>query len=105
MLNYEVLERDRDFVRVKIEGELVGNEWTRRLCAFLEDAYVDDGVRRIRLDLAELHDLDEDGLAALLDLRSRSIQQDKALFVEGTTGRVRSKLRVSGMLQKFESGR
>lgn len=104
MLEWEVAGREGDGVRIRLSGELVGEEWTNSLRLFLKEQYVDDGVTRIILDLSDLQQLDEEGLATLTHLRFEAQRRDKKLFVERAAGKVRGKLHVAGLLDKLAEG-
>jgi len=63
VIDYRVLERSEDFVILQLRGELAGQLWTDRLKRALEEHYVDDGVRRIRVDVSPVTFLDNFGVA------------------------------------------
>ncbi|MDP9242650.1 MAG: STAS domain-containing protein [Actinomycetota bacterium] len=96
-LSFRVEERHGEHVLLGLSGELTGHGWTDKLRRFLEERYVDDGVRRIRLDLAEVTELDEEGLAALKAVQREAAERHKELLLEGTTGQVRTLLVAEGL--------
>jgi anti-anti-sigma regulatory factor len=96
-LDFRVEEHEGEQVLVGLSGRLTGHSWTDRLRRFLEDRYVDDGVRRIRLDLKDVTALDEEGLATLKALHRESEERHKALLLEGTHGELRARLAAEGL--------
>jgi anti-anti-sigma regulatory factor len=84
---------------VQLEGELTADPSLSRLEEWLEEHFVDDGVRTIRIDLSGVHRIDLEGVAALGLLAAESIRNHKVLVVEGATGQVRSKLEETGLLR------
>jgi ABC-type transporter Mla MlaB component len=96
-LSFRVEERQGEYVLLGLSGELTGQGWTDKLRRFLEERYVDDGVRRIRLDLADVTKLDEEGLAALKAVQREAAERHKELLLEGTTGRLRTLLDAEGL--------
>jgi anti-anti-sigma factor len=104
MFACRVLEREDDYVVVELEGDFAGERLTEGVRETLEDHYVDDGVRRIRLDLQPLRFIDLEGVAALLALRRESKERGKLFTVEGAGGQVREKLAVTGVLRLLERG-
>jgi anti-anti-sigma regulatory factor len=66
---------------------------------WLEEHFVDDGVRTIRLDLSGVTRIDLEGAAALAFLAAEAVKERKVLIVEGATGQVRSKLEETGLLR------
>jgi len=105
VVDYLVLERAGDFVILQLRGELAGQLWTDHLKRALEEHYVDDGVRRIRLDVSPVTFLDNFGVATLVALRRESRERGKEFFIEGPNGQVREKLSVTGVLTMLEGGR
>jgi anti-anti-sigma factor len=104
MLEFDVVERGRDYVVVRLAGELAGEGWTDRIGRILEEHFIDDGVQLIRLDITPLTFMDSEGLATILRLRQESRARRKVFSVHGATGQVRRKLEVSGLLGILESG-
>jgi ABC-type transporter Mla MlaB component len=96
-LSFRVEERHGEHVLLGLSGELTGHGWTDKLRRFLEERYVDDGVRRIRLDLGEVTELDEEGLAALKAVQREAAERHKELLLEGTTGQLRTLLVAEGL--------
>lgn len=105
VIDYRVLERSGDFVILQLRGELAGRLWTDHLKRALEEHYVDDGVRVIRVDVAPVTFLDNFGVATLVALRRESRDRGKEFVVEGPEGQVREKLSVTGVLSMLEGGR
>jgi anti-anti-sigma factor len=104
MFACRVIERDRDYVIVQLDGEFAGERLTENVRETLEEHYVDDGVRRIRVDLQPLQFIDLEGVAALLSLRRESKERGKRFTVERAQGQVREKLAVTGVLDLLERG-
>lgn len=98
MLQYHVAQRGDDFVVLELSGELSGHLWTEQLRQALEAHFVDDGVRRIRVDLSPVRFLDNHGVATLLALFKESVSRGKRFVVERADGQVRDKLEVTGVL-------
>jgi anti-anti-sigma factor len=97
-----VIERAQDYVVVGLEGDYAGERLTDRVRETLEDHYVDDGVRRIRVDVHALRYIDLEGVASLLALRRDSTERGKRFTIEGAQGQVREKLAVTGVLDYLE---
>jgi anti-anti-sigma factor len=104
MFSCRVVERDRDYVVVGLEGEFAGERLTEGVRETLEEHYVDDGVGRIRVDLHEVRFIDLEGVAALLSLRRESQERGKRFTIERVQGQVRQKLGVTGVLDLLERG-
>jgi anti-anti-sigma factor len=101
---YEVVERRDDLVVLRLEGPLTESVQTERIGEALEEHYVDDGVRVIRVDIASVDFLDNYGVATLVGLYQQAHARGKRLFVERATGQARDKLRVTGVLGILEQG-
>ncbi len=104
MADFDVTERRGEDVVVQVRGELSGELQTERLKQELEEHYVDDGVRVIRVDIAPVSFLDSFGVATLVGLLKESHRRGKRFLVEGAHGQVRDKLRVTGVLRILEQG-
>jgi anti-anti-sigma factor len=104
MVEYDTVERSGEDVLLRLRGELAGELWTGRLREALKDHYVDDGVRRIRVDVSELTFLDNFGVATLVALRRESMERGKSFVVEEPTGQVLEKLRLTGVLRILQGG-
>ncbi len=104
MLQYRVALRDGDFVVLELDGDLSGRLWTDQLRSALETHFVDDDVRRIRVDLSPLRFLDNHGVATLLALFKESVSRGKRFVVERANGQVLEKLRVTGVLNVLAEG-
>ncbi len=68
----------------------------------LIEHYLDDGVSTILLDASDLVFLDEDGVGALLRLRSEAIVKGKRIWLSNVGGQVRDKLQLINVLRVFE---
>jgi anti-anti-sigma regulatory factor len=88
---------------VVLEGELTKEASTESLEEWVEEHFVDDGVRTIRVDLSEVTAIDLEGVAALGLLAAEGVKQDKVVVIDGATGQVRSKLEETGLLQYLQS--
>jgi anti-anti-sigma factor len=102
VLSFDVRKKPGETVTVRLAGELAGEDWTERLLEFLEEHYVNDGVRTIVLDVGGLEFIDLEGVATLLTLLKKSDQWGKTLVVTGATGFVRQKLSTTGVLAPLE---
>jgi anti-anti-sigma factor len=98
VVEYEVTDRERDQVSLRLRGELAGDLTARQLERDLERHYVDDGVRVIRVDLREVGAISLEGVAVLVELWRASRRRGKEFVVEGAEGQVREKLKVTGLL-------
>ena len=96
-LSFHVERRDGEYVVVGLSGRLTGHAWTDKLRRFLEERYVDDGVRRIHLDLADVTEIDEEGLATLKAIEREASERQKELLLEGTQGEFRALLASGGL--------
>ena len=96
-LDFRVEQRGGEHVLVGLSGQLTGHGWTDKLRRFLEERYVDDGVRRIHLDLANVTAVDEEGLATLKALQRESEERQKQLLLEGTQGELQEMLLSEGL--------
>jgi anti-anti-sigma factor len=104
LFDFRILNRADDYVVVGLKGDFAGERLTESVRERLEEHYVDDGVRRIRLNLGELRFIDLEGVAALLELRRESDERRKVFTVEGARGQVLDKMRVTGVLAFLEGG-
>jgi anti-anti-sigma factor len=102
MFACRIVERKHDYVIVQLDGEFAGERLTENVREALEEHYVDDGVRLIRVDLEPLRFIDLEGVAALLSLRRESRAQGKRFTIERAQGQVREKLGVTGVLELLE---
>jgi anti-anti-sigma factor len=102
MLRCDVVERQGDVVVLGLDGDLVDEEPLGSLERALEDQYVDNGVKRIALELESLRTIDLEGIGMLLTLRRRAERKGKLLTVRGAEGSVRAKLRTTGVLRFLE---
>lgn len=99
MIDYEVAERSGDFVVLRLKGELLDDLPVRQLHDALEDHYIDDGVRVIRVDLSEVRRISLEGVAILVDLWRESQRRGKHFHAENARGTVREKLATTGVLR------
>jgi anti-anti-sigma regulatory factor len=96
---YEVTEKAGDYVLLTLRGELAEEFRVARVHEDLEEHYVDDGVKRIRVTLAEVPRISLEGVAALLDLWREARRRGKSFQVERASGQVRQKLETTGVLE------
>jgi len=99
MIEYEVAERSGDHVVLRLRGELLGDLPVRRLQDVLEEHYVDDGVRVIKVDLSQVDRISLEGVAVLVDLWRESLRRGKQFQAEQARGGVREKLATTGVLR------
>jgi anti-anti-sigma factor len=102
LAKYEVTEKQGDHVTLHVHGELIGEESADEFKDSLEDHYVDDGVRVIRLDLSDLEMISLEGVGVLLELSRESKARGKGFVAEGAKGQVREKLSITGTLAPLE---
>jgi ABC-type transporter Mla MlaB component len=102
MLEYEIARRGGEEVVVALRGVLAEEDWTDRLKDFLEDHYIDDGIRLMRIDLSRLQRIDAGGMATLAVLWAEALHRGKSLVVEGATGPVRIEMDRAGALRPLE---
>jgi anti-anti-sigma factor len=102
MVEYEVQGGKGTDVCLVLRGELAGRLWADQLRRALEAQYRDEAVRRIRADLSGLSFLDHFGVATLVALRRESTERGKRFVIQGATGQVRDKLRVTGIHKMLE---
>lgn len=96
-VEYRVVARGRDDVLIELRGELersVQSEWLKES---LEEHFVDDGVREIRLDLSAVSFLDGHGVGILVALLKESERRGKRFKVERVPDQALSKLRETGV--------
>lgn len=99
MVEYEVAEQSGDFVLLRLRGELLEDAPVRQLHEALEDHYVNDGVRLIRIDLSGVRGISLEGVAVLVDLWRESQRRGKRFQVEDAQTPVREKLATTGVLR------
>jgi anti-anti-sigma factor len=97
MIEYEVIQREGDDVVLQLRGELTGDVSSDEVKETLEEHYVDDGVRRIRVDLGPVSYITLEGIQILLSLWRESKERGKEFQAEGATGQVSARLRVAGV--------
>jgi anti-anti-sigma factor len=88
---------------VELAGQLTDDARTENLEEWLEEHFVDDGVKTIRVDLSEVTRIDLEGVAALGLLAAESVRRDKGFLIEGATGQVRDKLEETGLLPYLQA--
>jgi len=99
MVDYEVLDKEGDIAYLLLRGELVGDLPSEHLKHALEPHYVDDGVRTICVVLSDLKFINLDGVAILVELWKESRARGKEFVLRDAKGRVRDKLRTTGLLE------
>jgi anti-anti-sigma factor len=99
VIEYEVVERTGDYVVLRLRGELFGDLPVRQLHDALEEHYVDDGVRIIKVDMSEVSRISLEGVAVLVDLWRESNRRGKRFLAEQAKGVVREKLATTGVLR------
>jgi len=98
-LTYDVDRPDPDDVVIHLHGELSRDPDSLRVERELGEHYVDDGVRRIHIDLEELEGIDLEGVAVLIHLYRESTRRGKVLTLEHARGAVRRRLLTTGVLR------
>ena len=104
MVQYRLAEKAGDAVLLQLSGELAHRFGTEQLRRALEEHFVDDGVKLIRVDLSPVTFLDSYGVATLVSLLKESQERGKRLAIEGAHGQVLEKLGVTGVLKVLEKG-
>ena len=99
MPDYQVIDRSGDHVLVLLHGELTNDLRVDRIHDELEQDYVNDGVKRIHVDLSQVTWIDLEGVAALLDLWRVARRRGKVFELENITGQPREKLSTTGVLK------
>ncbi len=103
-MQYRIAARTEDSVLLQLSGELAHHFRSDQLRRALEEHFVDDGVKVIRVDLSPVTFMDSYGVATLVSLLKESQERGKTLLVEGATGQVREKLGVTGVLKVLQKG-
>jgi anti-anti-sigma factor len=98
MVDYEVIERAEDYALLELRGTLMGDFPIDRLKKNLEEHFVDDGVKRIRIDLSKVDFASLEGIGMLLALWRESADRGKRLVVESPQGQVKQKMETTGVL-------
>jgi anti-anti-sigma regulatory factor len=88
---------------VELAGELTQEAPTDNLEEWLEEHFVDDGVRTVRVDLSEVTRIDLEGVAALGLLAAEAVARDKVFLIDGPSGQVRDKLVETGLLPYLQA--
>jgi anti-anti-sigma factor len=99
MVDYEVLDRERDSAFLLLRGELDEDTSSEQLKRNLERHYVDDGVKTIFVDVKDLHFISLDGIGILLELRRESLARGKRFIVRDAAGQVKRQLQRTGLLE------
>jgi anti-anti-sigma regulatory factor len=103
MVEYEVSEKRGDRVTLHLRGHMRGDRAVEDFKRSLENHYVDDGVKEIRVDLSDLEEISLEGIAVLIALWKESVARKKRFVGGGAKGQVREKLQITGMLGPLES--
>jgi anti-anti-sigma factor len=103
LVDYRIVGREEDHVVLRLQGELAGEYWTDVIGDALEEHYVDDGVKVIRVDLSDVTFMDSFGVATLVGLHRRSLERGKRFVVQNPQGQVRDKLRVTGVAKVLQA--
>ena len=101
-LTCSVAGRGADDVVLRLSGTLSRTPASRRFERSVHERYIDDGVRRIHLNVRDLDAIDLEGVAVLVHLFRESEQHGKSLTVEGARGPVRRRLATTGILRIME---
>ena len=101
MLEVGAPERSGEHVTIPVSGSLTRRD-ARDLRDGLIEHYLDDGVTTIAVDASRLSFVDEDGVGALLRLRSEAIAKGKRIGLTNVSGQVREKLGLINVLRLFE---
>lgn len=104
MVQYQIASRTEDSVLLQLSGELAHHFRTEQLRRALEEHFVDDGVKVIRVDLSPVTFMDSYGVATLVSLLKESQERGKSFLVEGAHGQVLEKLGVTGVLKVLQRG-
>ena len=99
MAEYQVAERKGDHVLVLLRGAVGDDLRVDLIHDELERDYVNDGVKRIRVDISGVTMLSLEGVAALLDLWREAHRRSKVFEVENAAGQPREKLAETGVLR------
>jgi anti-anti-sigma factor len=102
-LTYRVDRPAPNDVVVHLRGELSLDSASRRVERDVEEHYVNDGVRRIHIDLEDLEAIDLEGVAVLVHLYRESRRRGKVLTLEHARGAVRRRLLTTGILRIMEA--
>jgi anti-anti-sigma factor len=102
MIEYEVRQRAGDYVVLGLRGDLVDAEAIDSVKDSLEEHYVDDGVRLIRIDLSDVDYVTLEGIQMLLALWKESRDRGKDFQAEGARGQVFERLRIAGVTRLLD---
>jgi anti-anti-sigma factor len=104
MVDYRVLDRTGDYVVIELRGELLDDASMDRVKESLEDHYVDDGVRLIRVDLSDVSYITLEGIQMLIGLWKESRERGKEFRAESAQGQVYERLRIAGVTRLLDPG-
>ena len=104
MVEYKVTSHQSGHADLQLRGRLIREIEAEELGRALEVHYVDDGVIEIRVDLSELREISLEGIAVLLDLRTKSRRRGKRFVVTGASGQVLEKLQITGTFGPLQDG-
>jgi anti-anti-sigma factor len=104
MVEFDASEKQGDRGYMRIRGDLAGETTVEEFKQALEDHYVNDGVRRIVVDLSGLTYISLEGVATLVSLLRESEQRGKRFEVVNAPDEVREKLEVTGVFDLLTRG-
>jgi anti-sigma B factor antagonist len=93
-------ERNPEGISLRLAGEM--DIATASRLVQVARTLSDQDVRRVRLDLAELHFIDASGLSALVQTRTNVLDQGGRLILYGVRPFVRRLLAITGLSAVFE---
>ena len=99
MVHYDASEKRGGRGYLRLRGSLVGDVWDQELVRAIEDYYVDDGVVEIVVDLSGVEEISLEGVGVLISLLKESDRRGKRFRLEQSTGQVREKLHITGLLR------
>jgi anti-anti-sigma factor len=102
MVEHRVRDRAADYVVIEMRGELLDDASIDRVRESLEDHYVDDGVRLIRVDLSEVTYITLEGIQMLIGLWRESRERGKQFRAENARGQVSERLRIAGITRLLD---
>jgi anti-anti-sigma factor len=102
MVEHRVRDRAADYVVIEMRGELLDDASIDRVRESLEDHYVDDGVRLIRIDLSDVTYITLEGIQMLIGLWRESRERGKEFRAENAQGQVSERLRIAGITRLLD---